>query len=39
MINPSTSWFKIVELPTIAQDTTVPPAGEGKKAKSSKTLR
>ncbi len=30
MINPATSWFKIVELPTVAQETTVPPAGEGK---------
>jgi hypothetical protein len=24
-------WFKIVELPTVAQETTVPPAGKGKK--------
>ncbi len=30
MINPTTSWFKIVELPTVAQETTVPPAGKGK---------
>jgi hypothetical protein len=30
MINPTTCWFKIVELPTIAQETTVPPAGKGK---------
>jgi hypothetical protein len=28
MINPTTSWFKIVELPTAAQETTVPPAGK-----------
>jgi hypothetical protein len=31
MINPATSWFEIVELPTVAQKMTVPPAGEGKK--------
>jgi hypothetical protein len=31
MINPATSWFKIVELPTVAQETTVPPTGKGKK--------
>jgi hypothetical protein len=30
MINPATSWFKIVELPTVAQETTVPPVGKGK---------
>ncbi len=31
MINPATSWFEIVELPTVTQETTVPPAGKGKK--------
>ncbi len=31
MINLATSWFEIVELPTVAQETTVPPAGKGKK--------
>jgi hypothetical protein len=31
MIGPATSWFKIVELPKVAQETTVPPAGTGKK--------
>jgi hypothetical protein len=31
MINPATSWFEIVELPTVAQERTVPPAGKGKK--------
>jgi hypothetical protein len=31
MINPTTSWFKIVELPTVAQEMTVPPVGKGKK--------
>ncbi len=36
MINPAPSWFEIVELPTVAQETTVPPAGKGKKVTSSK---
>jgi hypothetical protein len=36
MINPATSWFKIVELPNVAQETTVPPAGKGKKVTFSK---
>ncbi len=27
MINPATCWFEIVELPTVAQETTVPPLG------------
>ncbi len=31
MINPATSWFEIMELPTVAKETTVPPAGKGKK--------
>ncbi len=31
MINPPTSWFKIVELPTVNLEMTVPPAGKGKK--------
>jgi hypothetical protein len=31
MIDPATSWFKMVELPTVAQETAVPPAGKGKK--------
>ncbi len=31
MINPATSWFKIVQPPTVAQETTVPPAGKGNK--------
>jgi hypothetical protein len=30
MIDPATSWFEIVKLPTVAQETTVPPA-KGKK--------
>jgi hypothetical protein len=32
MINPATSWFEIVELPTVALETTVPPAAKGKQA-------
>ncbi len=36
MIDPATSWFEIVELATVAQETTVPPAGKGKKVKYSK---
>jgi hypothetical protein len=39
MINPATSWFEIVELPTVAQETTVPPTGKGKKVTFDKTLR
>jgi hypothetical protein len=31
MIDPATIWFEIVELPTVAQETTVPPMGGGKK--------
>jgi hypothetical protein len=31
MINPATSWFEVVELLTVAQKTTVPPACRGKK--------
>ncbi len=31
MIDPATSWFEIVELPTVPQETTVPPASKGKK--------
>jgi hypothetical protein len=39
MINPATSWFKIVELPTVAQETTAPPAGKGKKVTSDKNTK
>ncbi len=31
MINPTTSWFKIVELPTVTQEMSVHPTGKGKK--------
>jgi hypothetical protein len=31
MINPATSWFKIVELPTVTQEMTVPPVGKIKR--------
>jgi hypothetical protein len=39
MINPTTSWFKIVELPTVAQKTTVPPADKGKKVTFAKNIK
>jgi hypothetical protein len=39
MIKPASSWFEIVELPTVAQEITVPPTGKGKKVTFDKTLR
>ncbi len=39
MIDPATSWFKIVELPNVAQDTTVPPAVKGKKVTFAKNTK
>ncbi len=39
MINSATSWFEIVELPTVAQETTVPPAGKGKKVTFAKNTK
>jgi hypothetical protein len=39
MINPATSWFEIVELPTVDQETTVPPAGKGKKVTFAKDTK
>ncbi len=39
MINPTTSWFEMVELPTVAQETTVPPAGKGKKVTFDKNTK
>ncbi len=39
MIDPATSWFKIVELPTVAQETTVPPASKGKKVTFTKNTK
>jgi hypothetical protein len=39
MINPTTSWFEIVELPTVAQETTVPPVGTGKKETFAKNTK
>ncbi len=39
MIDPTTSWFKMVELPTVAQETTVPPAGIGKKVTFDKNTK
>ncbi len=37
--DPATSWFKIVELPTVTQETTVPPAGKGKKVTFDKNTK
>jgi hypothetical protein len=39
MTNPATSWFEIVELPTVAQKMTVPPAGKGKKVTFDKNTK
>jgi hypothetical protein len=39
MINPTTCWFKIVELPTDAQERTVPPTGKGKKVTLNKKTK
>ncbi len=39
MFDPATSWFKIVELPTVAQETTVPPVGKGKKVTFDKNTK
>jgi hypothetical protein len=39
MTNPAISWFKIVELPTVTQQTTVPPTGKGKKVTFDKNTK
>ncbi len=39
MINPTTSWFKIVEVPTVDLVMTVPPAGKGKKVTCAKNTK
>jgi hypothetical protein len=39
MIDPTTSWFKIVELSIVAQETAVPPAGKGKKVTLDKNTK
>jgi hypothetical protein len=39
MIDPTTSWFKIVELPTVPQETTVPPMCKEKKVTFSKNSK
>ncbi len=39
MINPTTSWFEVVELPTVAQETTAPPAGIDKKVTFAKNTK
>jgi hypothetical protein len=38
-INPATSWFEIVELSTVAQETTVPPVGKSKKVTFDKNTK
>jgi hypothetical protein len=39
MINPATSWFKIVELPAVALEMTVPPMGKGKRVAFAKNTK
>jgi hypothetical protein len=39
MINPATSWFEVVELPTVAQEMTVHPASKGKKVTFAKNTK
>jgi hypothetical protein len=39
MIAPATSWFEIVELPTVAQEMTGPPVGKGKKVTFAKNTK
>ncbi len=39
VIDPATSWFEIVKLPTVAQETTVPPAGKGKEVTFDKNTK
>ena len=39
MIDPATSWFEIVELPTVAQETTVSPVGKGNKVTFDKNTK
>jgi hypothetical protein len=39
MIDLATSWFEIVELPTVTQETTVPPTGKGKKVTFDKNTK
>jgi hypothetical protein len=39
MMDPANRWFEIVELPTVAQETTVPPVGKGKKVTFAKNTK
>jgi hypothetical protein len=39
MINPATSWFEIVELPTVSQEMTVSPMGKGEKVTFDKNTK
>jgi hypothetical protein len=39
IINPATSWFEIVQLATVTQEMTAPPAGKGKKVTFDKNTK
>ncbi len=39
VIDPATSWYEIAELPTVDQETTVPPTGKGKKVTFDKNTK
>ncbi len=39
MIDPATSWFEIVKIPTVDLETTVPPTGKGKKITFAKNTK
>jgi hypothetical protein len=39
MIDPATSWFEIVKLPTVTQEMTVLPPGKGKKVTFAKNTK
>ncbi len=39
IIDPTTSWFEIVELPAVAQEMTVPPTSKGKKVTFDKNTK
>ncbi len=39
MIDPTTSWFEIVELSTVAQEMTISPTGKGKKVTLDKNTK
>ncbi len=39
IIKTATGWFKVVELPTVTKETTVPTTGKGKKATFAKNTK